>query len=72
LGEDHDLFVLLTDLLENRYNFTDKELEILENQIQHLREINRIKLFPRLKQFYTETPEVFNLKLQGIFKVPVV
>lgn len=72
LGEDHDLFVLLTDLLENRYGFTDEELEILENQIQHLREINRIKLFPRLKQFYTETPEVFNLKLQGIFKVPVI
>ncbi len=72
LGEDHDLFVFLTDLIENRYDFTDEELQILENQVQHLREINRIKLFPRLKQFFSEQPEVFNLKLQEIFKVPVV
>jgi len=71
LGEDHDLFVFMNDLLENRYDFTDEELEILENQVQHLRELNRIKLFPRLKQFFAETPEVFNLKLQGIFKVPI-
>lgn len=71
LGEDHDLFVLMNDLLETHYDFSDKELEILENQIQHLREINRIKLIPRLKLFFAETPEVFNLKLQGIFKVQV-
>jgi hypothetical protein len=61
----------MNDILENRYDFTDEELEILENQVQHLRELNRIKLFPRLKQFFAETPELFNLKLQGIFKVPV-
>ncbi len=60
LGEDHDLFVFLTDLIESRYDFTDEELEILENQIQHHREINRIKLFPRLKQFFIEQPEVFS------------
>jgi CHAD domain-containing protein len=71
LGEDHDLYVFLTDLLENHYDFTHEELQILENQVQHLREINRIKLFPRLKQFFIETPEIFNLKLQGIFRVPV-
>jgi CHAD domain-containing protein len=71
LGEDHDLFVFLTDLIENRYDFTDEELQILENQIQYLREINRIKLFPRLKQFFTETPEAFNLKLLEIFRVTV-
>ena len=71
LGEDHDLFVFLTDLLENRYDFTDEELEIVENQIQHLRGLTRIKLFPRLKQFFNETPEVFNLKLEGIFKIPL-
>jgi CHAD domain-containing protein len=72
LGEDHDLFVFLTEMLETQYGFNQEELEILENQIQHLRELNRIKLFPRLKQFFTESPEVFNLKLQGIFKVPVI
>ena len=37
LGEDHDLYVFLTELLENRYDFTDNEIEILENQVQHLR-----------------------------------
>lgn len=72
LGEDHDLFVFLNDLVENRYDFTDEDLEILENQINHLSEINRIKLYPRLKQFFTETPEAFNLKLQEIFKLPVI
>jgi len=72
LGEDHDLFVSLTDLFENRYDLTDGELEIIKNQVGHLREINRIKLFSRLKQFFNETPEVFNLKLAGIFKMPVV
>jgi CHAD domain-containing protein len=69
LGEDHDLFVFLTDLLENRHEFSDTELEILENQIQRLREINRKKMFPKLKQFFTESPEVFNQKIQTIFKV---
>lgn len=69
LGEDHDLFVFLTDLLENRYEFSDTELEILENQIQRLREINRKKMFPKLKQFFTESPEVYNGKIKAIFKV---
>lgn len=72
LGEDHDLFVFMNDLCEIRYDFSDEELEILENQVQHLRELNRIKLFPRLKQFFSEQPEVFNLKVQEIFKVSVV
>ena len=72
LGEDHDLYVFLTELLENRYDFTDNEIEILENQVQHLREINRIKLFPKLKQFFSESPEIFNQKLKGIFKVTIV
>jgi len=72
LGEDHDLFVFMNDLCETRYDFTDEELKILENQVQHLRELNRIKLFPRLKQFFSEQPEGFNLKVQEIFKVSVV
>ena len=72
LGEDHDLFVFLNELLENRYDFTDNELEILENQVQHLREVNRIKLFPKLKQFFNDSPEVFNQKLKTNFKVQTV
>lgn len=69
LGEDHDLFVFLSDLLENRYEFSNTELEILENQIQRLREINRKKMFPKLKQFFTDSPEIFNQKIQDIFKI---
>ena len=71
LGEDHDLYVLLTELKQEQYDFNAEELEIIENQVQHLREINLLKLNPRLKHFFSEPPEVFNLKLEAIFKVPV-
>lgn len=72
LGEDHDLFVFLNDLRGNRYDFTDEDLQIIENQVLHLREINRLKLFPKLKQFFTESPEFFNHKLNIIFKIPQI
>jgi hypothetical protein len=72
LGEDHDLFVFLSELQTGEYDFGIEELEILENQVQHLREINRIKLFPKLKQFFIETPETFALKTGAFFKIPVV
>lgn len=71
LGEDHDLFVFLNDLRGNRYDFTDEDLQIIENQVLHLGEINRLKLFPRLKQFFSESPEAFNLKILEIFKVTI-
>lgn len=71
LGEDHDLFIFMNDVTENRYDFSDEELEILENQVLHLREINRLKLFQRLKQFFGDSPAVFKLKLEEIFKIPV-
>ena len=69
LGEDHDLFIFMTNLPENRYEFSDNELEILKNQIKRLREINRKKMFPKLKQFFTESPEIFNQKIKTIFKI---
>jgi CHAD domain-containing protein len=72
LGEDHDLFVFLNELETGDYGLSNEELEIIENQIQHLREMNRLKLFPKLKQFFAETPEVFKLKTDTIFKIPVV
>lgn len=68
LGEDHDLFVFLNDLSDFKTEFSYEELEIMENQVQHLREINRIKLFPKLKHFFTDTPEVFMQKAETIFK----
>lgn len=69
LGEDHDLFVFLTELQTGEYGFSNEELEIIENQVQHLREMNRLKLFPKLKQFFADAPEIFNQKLKNIFKV---
>ena len=71
LGEDHDLFVFLTELQTGGYGFSSDELEILENQVQHLREMNRLKLFPKLKQFFADAPEVFKLKTDTIFKIPI-
>lgn len=68
LGEDHDLFVFLSELQTGGYGFSPDELEILENQIQYLREMNRLKLFPKLKQFFVDAPEVFDQKIKGIFK----
>jgi len=72
LGEDHDLYVFLNEMKSVDYDFNDAEFEIIVNKIEHLREVNRVKLFPRLKQFFGETPEVFNQKLEVIFKVSVV
>lgn len=72
LGEDHDLYVFLNDLKNCEHNFTEMEFEIIENKVRHLREINRLKLFPRLKQFFNEPPEIFNQKLETFFKVSVV
>lgn len=72
LGEDHDLFIFLSDIQSGDYGFSETESEIMENQVQHLREMNRMKLFPKLKQFFADSPEVFKLKTDTIFKIPVV
>jgi len=72
LGEDHDLYVFLKEVEKNDYELGAEEFEITENKVQHLRDLNRVKLFPRLKQFFSETPENINHKLKTIFKVTVV
>lgn len=69
LGDDHDLHVFAEDLLAEGYGFDDEELRILTNQIEHLREINQLKLQPRLKQFFTAPPEEFDQKLERFFKL---
>ncbi|HKI88687.1 MAG TPA: CHAD domain-containing protein [Draconibacterium sp.] len=69
LGEDHDLFVFQNELKTSGYDFTSDELIILENQAEHQRELNMLKLTPRLKQFFNETPEMFNQKMDKIFKI---
>jgi len=69
LGVDHDLYVFLENLKAGGFDFTNEEQLILDNQVQHQRELNMVKLLPRLKQFFNEPPEIFNRKLDKIFKV---
>lgn len=69
LGDDHDLHVFAEDLLAEGYEFDEEELRILTNQIEHLREINQLKLQLRLKQFFTAPPEEFDQKLERFFKL---
>ena len=68
LGNDHDLFVFQEDLKAGEFGFTSEELLILDNQVQHQRELVMVKLLPRLKQFFNEPPEIFDRKLDKIFK----
>jgi CHAD domain-containing protein len=68
LGDDHDLHVFAEDLLSEGYGFDGEELRILTNQTEHLRELNQLKLQPRLKQFFTAPPEEFDQKLERFFK----
>jgi CHAD domain-containing protein len=69
LGDDHDLHVFSEDLLAESYGFDKEELRILANQTEHLRELNQLKLQPRLKQFFTAPPEEFDQKMERFFKV---
>lgn len=69
LGEDHDLHVFSEDLISQGYGFAEEELHILKNQVEHLRELNQIKLHPRLKQFFSAPPGEFNQKLERFFKL---
>lgn len=69
LGEDHDLFVFLNDLKNDNLGFDFSEIEIIENQVDHLREINLLKLYPRLKQFFNDPPSFFTQKMEQFFKV---
>jgi CHAD domain-containing protein len=69
LGEDHDMFVFLNDLKIDNLGFEAPEIEIIENQVQHLREINLLKLNPRLKQFFIDPPSFFTQKMEQFFKI---
>ncbi len=69
LGEDHDLFVFLNDLQIDNLGFEASEIEIIGNQVEHLREINLLKLNPRLKQFFTDPPSFFTQKMEQFFKI---
>lgn len=69
LGYDHDLHILAEELYLHDYHFDSEEQQILENQIEHLREMNQLKLWPRLKHFFSDTPGEFEEKTEKAFKV---
>lgn len=69
LGEDRDLSVFLEEIKFVGFDFDDDERLILVNQVDHQRELNRLKLLPWLKQFFNEPPIVFNQKMKKIFKI---
>lgn len=69
LGDDHDLHVFAEDLLAGGYGFSEEELRIMNNRIENLREMNRLKLQPRLKQLFTAPPSEFEQKMDRFFKI---
>jgi len=69
LGEDHDLYVFLNEIKTGNYKFDAGEIKIIENQVQHLKEINELRLSSRLKQFFVDEPEVFNTKMAQVFEL---
>ena len=69
LGNDHDLHVFFMELNAGFSEFDPAELYIIDNQIEHLREMNQMKLYPRLKQFFTAVPAEFDQKLERFFKL---
>ncbi len=69
LGDDHDLYVFAEDLSGEGHGFNEEELQIIKNQIENLRELNQLKLQPRLKQFFSAPPLEFDQKLERFFKL---
>lgn len=69
LGDDHDLHLFFEEILFGNYGFDQEELLIVENQIEHLRDLNLLKLNPRLKQFFTTPPAEFDQKMERVFKL---
>ncbi len=69
LGEDHDLHVFSQEMRNEKYGFDEEELRIINNQVENLRDLNQLKLQPRLKQFFSSSPAEFAQKLERILKV---
>jgi CHAD domain-containing protein len=69
LGEDHDLNVFIEHLKLADIGFNPEEMEIITNQVQHLQELNLLRLTPKIKQFFQDTPEVFKKRMEKIFKL---
>ena len=69
LGEDHDLYVFLQDIKTGDLELDPGEMEIIENQVQHHKELNGLRLANRLKQFFVDEPGDFNKKMAEVFEV---
>ena len=69
LGDDHDLHVFAEELHQEDYQLNAEELKLMEKQIEHLRELNQLKLRPRLKHFFGDPPGEFKEKLEKAFKI---
>lgn len=67
LGEDHDLYVFFKEIKGENYRLEVDEIEIIENQINHLHELHQIKIQPKLKQLFTDTPSGFEAKINAIY-----
>lgn len=69
LGDDHDLHVFSEELRLPEYQLNAEEFNLLEKQIEHLRELNQLKLRPRLKHLFGDPPGEFKEKLEKAFKI---
>ncbi len=69
LGNDHDLYIFFTEINSGICGFNADELFILDNQVDHLRELNQLKLYPKLKQFFIMAPSEFDQKMEEFFKL---
>lgn len=69
LGNDHDYHIFLSEIGSDEYGLTYDELQIVENKVNHLRELNMRKCQLRLKKFFADSPDVFSQKLAAAFDV---
>jgi CHAD domain-containing protein len=62
LGDDHDLYVLCEVLKKEKLTLDSYEQLVLCNKSDHLRQIIQVKLAPRLRQFFSDSPDEFQHK----------
>lgn len=66
LGEEHDLYVLGGTIKNEKLDLDSYEQLVLQNKMDHLRQIIQVKLTPRLRHFFVETPEEFKEKIKSL------
>ncbi|MBN2637022.1 MAG: CHAD domain-containing protein [Prolixibacteraceae bacterium] len=69
LGESNDLTGFMNEMQSAGIDFDDEERQIIINLIEHQQELTQLKLMPWLKQFFNESPAVFDQKMVKIFKL---